>query len=429
MTATVHPLPLVLEYDLVRLTLEDWPRLHYVGNVRIDIVTKEFPPEIYGGAGVHVAELARVLAGRVDLGVHCFGAPREADYHGARVSTYGVPQNLADANAAVQTLGTDLSILQGIAGADLVHSHTWYANMAGHLASLLHGIPHVLSAHSLEPLRPWKAEQLGGGYALSSWVEKTAYEAAAAVIAVSDGMRQDILRCYPDVDPARVQVVHNGVDTEAWAPDRNDDAVRALGIDPDRPSVVFVGRNTRQKGVPYLLRAAAKIPSDVQLVLCLGAADTPELAAETARLIDDLEARRGSVILIERMLPRHELIQVLSSATVFACPSIYEPLGIVNLEAMACGAAVVASATGGIPEVVEDGVTGTLVPLEQVQDGTGTPLDPEGFVNDFAEAVNTLVADPERARSMGKRGRTRAEEHFSWDSIAESTLNVYRSVL
>lgn len=429
MTATVKPLPLVLEYDLVRLTLEDWPALHYVGNVRIDIVTKEFPPEIYGGAGVHVAELARVLAGRVDLAVHCFGAPRSADYHGARVSTYGVPDGLAEANAAVQTLGTDLSILQGIAGADLVHSHTWYANMAGHLASLLHGIPHVLSAHSLEPLRPWKAEQLGGGYALSSWVEKTAYEAAAAVIAVSDGMRKDILRCYPDVDPAKVQVVHNGIDTAAWAGDKNDDAVRSLGIDPDRPSVVFVGRNTRQKGVPYLLRAAAKLPADVQLVLCLGAADTPELAAETARLIGELEEQRGSVILIERMLPRPELIQVLSHATVFACPSIYEPLGIVNLEAMACGAAVVASATGGIPEVIDDGVTGTLVPLEQVQDGTGTPLDPEGFVDDFAAALNALVADPARARAMGERGRVRAEEHFSWDSIAETTLDVYRSVL
>ncbi|MDF9276469.1 glycogen synthase [Arthrobacter sp. EH-1B-1] len=397
--------------------------------MRIDIVTKEFPPEIYGGAGVHVAELARVLAGRVDLAVHCFGAERPADYHGARVSTYGVPDGLTDANAAVQTLGTDLSILQGISGSDLVHSHTWYANMAGHLASLLHGIPHVLSAHSLEPLRPWKAEQLGGGYALSSWVEKTAYESAAAVIAVSDGMRQDILRCYPEVDPARVQVVHNGIDTKAWIADRNDDAVRALGIDPDRPSVVFVGRNTRQKGVPYLLRAAAKLAADVQLVLCLGAADTPELAAETARLIDDLRAQRGSVILIERMLPRNELVQVLSHATVFACPSIYEPLGIVNLEAMACGAAVVASATGGIPEVVDDGVTGVLVPLEQVQDGTGTPLDPEGFVNDFAQALNALVADPERARAMGGRGRIRAEEHFSWDSIAESTLSVYRSVL
>lgn len=397
--------------------------------MRIDIVTKEFPPEIYGGAGVHVAELSRVLAKHVDLQVRAFGAPRDADYHGATVTSYSVPEDLGSANAAVQTLGVDLRIVPDIAGADLVHSHTWYANMAGHLASLLHGIPHVLSAHSLEPLRPWKAEQLGGGYALSSWVEKTAYEAAAAIIAVSEGMRQDILRSYPDVDPAKVKVVHNGIDVSMWNRDEDHDAVRTLGIDPDRPSVVFVGRNTRQKGVPYLLRAAAKLPEDVQLVLCLGAADTPELAAETARLIEELQSQRSGVVLIERMLPRNELIQVLSHATAFACPSIYEPLGIVNLEAMACGAAVVASATGGIPEVVQHGETGLLVEIEQVTDGTGTPLDPEKFVSDFAAALTEVVSDPERARAMGEAGRRRAEEHFSWESITETTLDVYRSVL
>ncbi len=397
--------------------------------MRIDIVTKEFPPEIYGGAGVHVAELSRVLAKHVDLQVRAFGAPRDSDYHGATVSSYSTPQDLEDANAALQTLGVDLRIVPDVAGADLVHSHTWYANMAGHLASLLHGIPHVLSAHSLEPLRPWKAEQLGGGYALSSWVEKTAYEAAAAIIAVSEGMRQDILRSYPDVDPAKVKVVHNGIDVSMWTRDENDDAIRELGIDPDRPSVVFVGRNTRQKGVPYLLRAAAKLPADVQLVLCLGAADTPELAAETARLIEELQTQRSGVVLIERMLPRKELVQVLSHATAFACPSIYEPLGIVNLEAMACGAAVVASATGGIPEVVAHGETGLLVDIEQVTDGTGTPLDPEKFVTEFAAALTEVVSDPARARAMGEAGRRRAEEHFSWESITETTLEVYRSVL
>jgi starch synthase len=392
-------------------------------------VTKEFPPEIYGGAGVHVAELSRVLAKHVDLQVRAFGAPRDADYHGAAVTSYSVPEDLGAANAAVQTLGVDLRIVPDVAGADLVHSHTWYANMAGHLASLLHGIPHVLSAHSLEPLRPWKAEQLGGGYALSSWVEKTAYEAAAAIIAVSEGMRQDILRSYPDVDPAKVKVVHNGIDVSLWNRDENDDVIRTLGIDPARPSVVFVGRNTRQKGVPYLLRAAAKLPADVQLVLCLGAADTPELAAETARLIEELQSQRSGVVLIERMLPRNELIQVLSHATAFACPSIYEPLGIVNLEAMACGAAVVASATGGIPEVVSHGETGLLVDLEQVTDGTGTPLDPEKFVSEFAAALTEVVSDPERARALGQAGRKRAEEHFSWESITQTTLDVYRSVL
>ncbi|MFI2562865.1 glycogen synthase [Paenarthrobacter sp. NPDC018779] len=397
--------------------------------MRIDIVTKEFPPEIYGGAGVHVAELSRVLAKHVDLHVRAFGAAREADYHGATVDSYATPGDLDGANAAVQTLGVDLRIVPDVAGADLVHSHTWYANMAGHLASLLHGIPHVLSAHSLEPLRPWKAEQLGGGYALSSWVEKTAYEAAAAIIAVSEGMRQDILRSYPNVDPAKVRVVHNGIDVSLWERDEEEDAVRALGIDPAKPSVVFVGRNTRQKGVPYLLRAASSLPENVQLVLCLGAADTPELAAETAKLIEELQSQREGVILIERMLPRRELIQVLSHATVFACPSIYEPLGIVNLEAMACGAAVVASATGGIPEVVDHGNTGLLVELEQVTDGTGTPLDPEKFVRDFAAALNEVVTDPDRARAMGVAGRRRAEEHFSWESITETTLEVYRSVL
>ncbi|MGY3316920.1 glycogen synthase [Arthrobacter sp. H-02-3] len=397
--------------------------------MRIDIVTKEFPPEIYGGAGVHVAELSRVLAQRVDLQVRAFGAPREPGYHGATVTSYSVPEDLGSANAAIQTLGVDLRIVPDIAGADLVHSHTWYANMAGHIASLLHGIPHVLSAHSLEPLRPWKAEQLGGGYAVSSWVEKTAYEAAAAIIAVSEGMRQDILRSYPEVDPAKVKVVHNGIDVSLWNRDEGEDVVRALGIDPSLPSVVFVGRNTRQKGVPYLLRAAAKLPANVQLVLCLGAADTPELAAETARLIEELQSKRTGVIVVERMLPRNELIQVLSHATAFACPSIYEPLGIVNLEAMACGAAVVASATGGIPEVVDHGVTGLLVELEQVTDGTGTPLDPEKFVTEFAAALTEVVSDPARARAMGEAGRRRAEEHFSWESITETTLEVYRSVL
>ncbi|WP_425861274.1 glycogen synthase [Arthrobacter sp. TWP1-1] len=397
--------------------------------MRIDIVTKEFPPEIYGGAGVHVAELSRVLAEKVDLRVHAFGNPREKDFHGATVSSYGNLPELGDANAAVQTLGVDLQIVPAIAGSSLVHSHTWYANMAGHIAALLHGIPHVLSAHSLEPLRPWKAEQLGGGYAVSSWVEKTAYEGAAAIIAVSDGMRQDILRSYPDVDPEKVKVIHNGIDVAAWQRDEKDDAVRALGIDPDRPSVVWVGRVTRQKGVPYLLKAAAALPPEVQLVLCAGAADTPALGAEVNALIEGLKAQRDGVVVIERMLPRAELIQVLSHATVFACPSIYEPLGIVNLEAMACGAAVVASATGGIPEVVAHGETGLLVPLEQVADGTGTPLDPDKFVADFAAAMIEVVNDPARARSMGEKGRQRAADHFSWESIVDQTLEVYKSVL
>lgn len=397
--------------------------------MRVDILSKEFPPEIYGGAGVHVAELSRVLAPLVDLNVRCFGVPRDPDFHGAKVKAYPVPEELSSANAAIQTLGVDLNMVGDVSGADLVHSHTWYANMGGHLSSLMYDIPHVLSAHSLEPLRPWKSEQLGGGYRVSSFAEKTAYEAAAAIIAVSDGMRDDILRSYPNVDPARVRTVHNGIDVSQWDHDPNTDVLEEYGIDPERPSVVFVGRVTRQKGVPYLLRAALQLPPEVQLVLCAGAADTPALAAEVNGLIDELKAKRTGVVLIEKMLPRREVIQILSHATAFACPSVYEPLGIVNLEAMACGSAVVASATGGIPEVVVDGETGRLVPIEQVTDGTGTPLDPQKFVDDFAAALIDVVSDPERARQMGIAGRKRAQEHFAWETIAERTLEVYRSVL
>ncbi|WP_417219318.1 glycogen synthase [Arthrobacter sp.] len=397
--------------------------------MRVDIVTKEFPPAIYGGAGVHVAELARVLAPLTKLHVHAFGGERPTDYHGATVASYAEPDDLADGNPALATLGTDLRIVPALAGADVIHSHTWYANMAGHWGALMNDVPHVLSAHSLEPLRPWKAEQLGGGYAVSSWAESTAYHAADAIIAVSDGMRRDILSAYPGVDPERVHVVHNGVDVQSWQPAPHLDDLPSLGIDPGKRTVAFVGRITRQKGVPYLLRAAALLPPDVQLVLCAGAADTPELAAEVAGLIAELRASRESVVVIERMLPRHELIQVLTQATVFACPSIYEPLGIVNLEAMACSTAVVASAVGGIPEVVADGETGYLVPLEQLPDASGTPRDVEVFVADFAAALNRALEDGDRAAAMGAAGRRRAAEHFSWEAIAQRTLEVYRAAI
>jgi starch synthase len=301
--------------------------------------------------------------------------------------------------------------------------------MAGHLSSLLYGVPHVISAHSLEPLRPWKAEQLGGGYAVSSWVEKTAYEAAAAVIAVSAAMRDDVLASYPSIDPARVHVVHNGIDTDGWAPSNDPERVRSHGVDPDRPSVVFVGRITRQKGLPLFLRAVAQLPPDVQIVLCAGAPDTPEIEAEVVGLVDGLKQDRDGVVWIREMLPRPDVVALLSAATAFVCPSIYEPLGIVNLEAMACETAVVATATGGIPEVVVDGETGRLVPIEQATDGTGTPLNPEQYVADFAAALNEVVGDPERAAAMGKAGRQRAIEHFSWEAIAERTVELYRSVL
>jgi starch synthase len=301
--------------------------------------------------------------------------------------------------------------------------------MAGHLSSLLYGVPHVISAHSLEPLRPWKAEQLGGGYAVSSWVEKTAYEAAAAVIAVSAAMRDDVLASYPSIDPARVHVVHNGIDTEGWAPSNDPERVRRHGVDPDRPSVVFVGRITRQKGLPLFLRAVAQLPPEVQIVLCAGAPDTPEIEAEVVGLVDGLKQGRDGVVWIREMLPRPDVVALLTAATAFVCPSIYEPLGIVNLEAMACETAVVATATGGIPEVVVDGETGRLVPIEQATDGTGTPLNPEQYVADFAAALNEVVTDPERAAAMGKAGRQRAIEHFSWEAIAERTVELYRSVL
>ncbi len=393
--------------------------------MRVDIITKEYPPEIYGGAGVHATELVKSLReAELDVQVRAFGADRDEP----GTHSYHVPAELAGTNAALQTLGTDLAIVQDVAGADVVHSHTWYANMAGHLASLLHGIPHVVTAHSLEPLRPWKAEQLGGGYAVSSWIEQAAYEGAAAVIAVSAGMRRDILRSYPQLDPVKVRVVHNGIDTAAWRPVHRPELLAELGIDPARPSVVFVGRITRQKGLPYFLRAAALLPADVQLVLCAGAPDTPEIMAEVQELVRTLQSVRSGVIWIDRFLPRDELCAILTVATTFVCPSVYEPLGIVNLEAMACGAAVVGTATGGIPEVVADGVTGRLVPIEQVQDGTGTPLDPERFVADLAATLTEVTADAAAAAAYGAAGRERATREFSWASIADATAALYREV-
>ncbi len=397
--------------------------------MRLEMLTREYPPEVYGGAGVHVAELVQALrrAETADVGVtvRCFGAQRDEP----GVQAYPVPDDLLEANPAISTLGVDLRMAQDAAHADLVHSHTWYANGAGHIAKLLHDLPHVVTAHSLEPLRPWKAEQLGGGYRVSSWVERTAFEAADAVIAVSAGMRRDILRSYPALDHTRVHVVHNGIDLARWQPVADEDLVRSLGVDPGRPSVVFVGRITRQKGLPYLLRAAALLPSEVQLVLCAGAPDTPEILAETKAGVAALQTERTGVVWLDRLLSQHELAALLSQATTFVCPSVYEPLGIVNLEAMACGAPVVATATGGIPEVVDDGVTGRLVAIDQAQDGTGTPLDPDRFVADLARTLTEMVADPDAARRMGAAGRLRAEAEFAWSSIAERTLAIYRGLL
>jgi alpha-maltose-1-phosphate synthase len=393
--------------------------------MRVDLLTKEYPPEIYGGAGVHVTELVRALRQDIDVQVRCFGAPRED----AQAHAYQVPRELAKANASLATLGVDLQMAQDVDGADLVHSHTWYANGAGHLAKLLHGIPHVVTAHSLEPLRPWKAEQLGGGYRVSSWIEKTAFEAADAVIAVSGGMRRDILRSYPALDPERVHVVYNGIDLERWKPVHDEELVRSLGIDPDRPSVVFVGRITRQKGLPYLLRAAALLPPEVQLVLCAGAPDTAGILAEVTAGVEALQRERDGVVWIDRLLPHDELSAVLTAGTVFVCPSVYEPLGIVNLEAMACGLPVVGTATGGIPEVVVEGETGRLVPIDQLTDGTGTPTDPAVFVADLARILTEVVSDPARAQEMGEAGRKRAETEFDWVQIAARTREIYTTLL
>jgi starch synthase len=395
--------------------------------VNVALLTREYPPEVYGGAGVHVEYLARELDRLVDLTVHCWGEERPEPgvvAHRAWDALDGSAPHLA----ALQAMSIDLTMAAGVEGADVVHSHTWYANFAGHLAKLIHGIPHVATVHSLEPLRPWKAEQLGGGYALSSFCERVALEAADAVIAVSEGMRLDILAAYPAIPEERVQVIYNGIDAEQYRPDRGTDVLERYGVDPNRPSVVFVGRITRQKGVPYLLDAALEFEGGAQLVLCAGAPDTPEIGADVAARVERLRERRGNVIWLDQMLPKADVIQLLSHATVFACPSIYEPLGIVNLEAMACEAAVVATATGGIVEVVVDGETGLLVPFEAAEGGI-EPADPAAFSAAIAERVNALLRDAERAAEMGRAGRARAVAAFDWSAIAAETVDAYRAVV
>ena len=393
--------------------------------VRVALLSREYPPEVYGGAGVHVEYLTRELSRLVDLEVHCFGGPREPGPF--EVAAYQPWERLAGPAkhlAALRHVSTDLAIAAGVEGADLVHSHTWYANLAGHLAKLLYGIPHVVTVHSLEPLRPWKAEQLGGGYELSKLCERIALESADCVVAVSAGMAGDVLACYPAIPASRVRVVHNGIDTDQYRPDPDTDVLERYGVDPARPSAIFVGRITRQKGVPYLLDAVHEMDPRVQLVLCAGAPDTPELGAEVAEKVAKLQTERGGVVWIEKMLERGEVIQLLTHATVFVCPSVYEPLGIVNLEAMACETAVVATATGGIPEVVADGATGLLVPFSS--DGAGAPRDPRGFSHDIAARVNRLLADPSLAERLGKAGRRRAVEDFGWGAIAAQTAALYR---
>ncbi|MDT0401193.1 MULTISPECIES: glycogen synthase [Streptomyces] len=380
--------------------------------MRVGLLTREYPPDVYGGAGVHVEFLARELRPLVDLEVHCWG---EGGTDG--VLRHRPWSALDGANDALRTFSVDLAMAAALQGRELVHSHTWYANLGGHLAKMLHGIPHVMTAHSLEPLRPWKAEQLGGGYALSGWAERTAVEAADGVIAVSAAMRDDILAAYPALDPARVHVVHNGIDTNLYRPDPGTDALDRIGLDRSRPYVLFVGRITRQKGVPQLLRAVRGIDPAAQVVLCAGAPDTPEIDREFRELYEELSRAREGVHWIPRMLPRPEVIQLLTHAAVFVCPSVYEPLGIVNLEAMACGTAVVASRVGGIPEVVADGSTGVLVEAD------------DGFEAGLARALDSVLGDPAAARRMGEAGRERAVSEFGWGAVARRTAALYTEIL
>ncbi|MFJ4699342.1 glycogen synthase [Streptomyces sp. NPDC088768] len=387
--------------------------------MRVGLLTREYPPHVYGGAGVHVEFLARELRALTDLVVHAWDTPGTDARPGVvRHSAAPLPEA---AGEALRAFSTGLGMTAALADRDLVHSHTWYTALAGRLAQLQYGIPHVLTAHSLEPLRPWKAEQLGGGYALSSWAERTAVETADAVIAVSHGMRADLLGCYPDLDPERVHVVHNGIDTDLYRASPDTGALDRAGVDPERPYVLFVGRVTRQKGVPHLLRAARSLDPAAQLVLCAGAPDTPELDAEFRALVAELRETRAGVHWIPEPLPRPDIVQLLSHARAFVCPSVYEPLGIVNLEAMACGTAVVASAVGGIPEVVRDGETGLLVPYD--------PQDTAAFEQGLARALNSLVADPPTAAAMGEAGRGVAVRDFGWDRIARRTTEVYAHVL
>ena len=387
--------------------------------MRIALLTKEWSPQIYGGAGVHVDNLVPALAAHIAVDVHAFGE-RFPD-----ASAHSVPEFLSGANPALETLGVNLDMVNAIAQGqvDLVHSHTWYTNFAGHSAALLLDIPLVITAHSLEPLRPWKQDQLGGGYRISSWVEKSAYENAAAVIAVSAGMKADVLNCYPNIDPEKVHVIHNGINTDIYRPDPSFEAVNKYGINAQAPYSLFVGRITQQKGLAHLLQAAKSFDPQIQVVLCASAPDTPEIAAEVHELVGELRDLRGkdNVIWIQEQVPRSELISLLTHASVFTCPSIYEPQGIVNLEAMACETAVVASDVGGIPEVVIDGETGVLVHYDQ--------FDPSSFEANFAQEVNRVVADSDLAQRLGVAGRKRAIKDFAWDSIAQSTIDVYRSVL
>jgi starch synthase len=399
--------------------------------VRAALITREYPPYVYGGAGVHVEYLSRELAKKIQVDVHCWG-DQQSDtgnlhVHGAKPWD-ALTAGQQKFKTSLEALSLNLLQLEGLAAADLVHTHTWYASMAGFWAKKLFRIPFVLTTHSLEPLRAWKAEQLGTGFAMSSWMERTAILDADAVIAVSQGTRSDILKAYPDIDPQKIHVIYNGIDLAEYQKTEDVSALKAYGIDPAKPYVLFVGRITRQKGVTHLVEALRYLPGDTQVVLCAGAPDTPEIAAEMRRKVDEVRAHNPNIFWLEKMVTKAETIQFYSNCAVFCCPSVYEPFGIINLEAMACRAPVVASATGGILEVVKDGETGYLVPF--VQDPvTSFPADAEKFARDLAAKIADVLADPAKGRKFGEAGRKRVEDVFSWTAIADQTIDLYQTLI
>ena len=400
--------------------------------MRVGLFTREYPPQVYGGAGVHVDYLSRELAKEIEVEVHCWG-PQQADQ--GRLHVRGAEPWAEISNGtegkfkgALEALSLNLTQVKALDGIDVVHTHTWYVSMAGYLAKKLYSVPFVLTTHSLEPLRAWKAEQLGSGYAMSSWMERTAILDADAIIAVSQGTKTDILRAYPEVDPDRIHVIYNGIDLAEYQKTEETKALVDYGVDPAVPYLLFVGRITRQKGVTHLVDAIRHLPADTQVVLCAGAPDTPEIAAEMRKKVQDAQQHHKHIVWIEKMVTKREAIQLYSNARVFCCPSVYEPFGIINLEAMACRVPVVASATGGIKEVVVEGKTGYLVPFDQ-DPVTSFPRDPETFARVLASRSSELMADPEKCQRFGEAGRRRVEEQFSWTAIAHQTIELYERLI
>ncbi len=400
--------------------------------MRVGLFTREYPPQVYGGAGVHVDYLSRELAKEIEVEVHCWG-PQESDeanlhVRGAEPWSEISEGTVGKFKGALEALSLNLTQVKALEGIDIVHTHTWYVSMAGYLAKKLYGVPFVLTTHSLEPLRAWKAEQLGSGYAMSSWMERTAILDADAIVAVSKGTREDILRAYPEVDPERIHVIYNGIDLAEYQKTSDTDALVEFGVDPSVPYILFIGRITRQKGVTHLVDAIRHLPADTQVVLCAGAPDTPEIAAELRQKVDEARQHHPRIVWIEKMVTKSQAIQLYSNCQVFCCPSVYEPFGIINLEAMACRAPVVASAVGGIKEVVVEGETGYLVPFEQ-DPVTSFPIDPEKFARNLAARLNQMLEDPAACKRFGEAGRKRVEDIFSWTAIAQQTIQLYQSLI